>query len=363
MGFLTFYLIALLPVVIGGVLWVTRREMHHWEWLGGTAAAFTVAGAMHGAAVSSMTADTEVWSGEVTHVRFRPEWRERYTVTHTTTTTNSDGSTSTQTYTTTHYTTHPDKWYAHTTLHQELDISAARYREIGSNFGGESTKKRGVRSTWRESSTVVGGDPYDYLVYNRSRHIEPVIRGVSFSNRVKATPSVFSYRKLSEEEASALPDYPEARNVWRSDRVIGAPVSIRLWDEMMAKLGPEKKVNLILVRLPSQTDATDLEAKWIGGKKNDLVLCYGTGWSYVFGWTEQEMVKRTLETLLLGDVGDSMLPEIEAIVREHYELVDWSKFGYLSLEPRRVHYVILLLVMVLTQAGLHWYFLLNDLDK
>lgn len=358
------YLIALLPVLAGGALWVLHHKIVWWEWAISASSGFALAGIMHLAAVEGMTHDKETWSGEVVSVLFRPEWIERYTVTHTAYNTDSNGNTTTTTYTTTHYDKHPDRWYAYTSLGQSLSISLQTYQSIGKLFGGESLKEKGRRSTSRDNSTMVSGDPYDHVVYNKTGHIEPVVKSVSFDNRVKASPSVFSYAELSPEESSMLPEYPEADNPWVSGRVINAPISIRRWDQMMARLGPAKKVNVILVRLKSAGHAQLLEAKWVGGKKNDLVLCYGDGWSYVFGWTEKEMAKRELETILLTrEVDDSIIPHIEKAVLEHYELVDWSKFDYLDLEPRPVHFVLMLVFVCLLQICLYTYFHSNEHAK
>lgn len=263
-----------------------------------------------------------------------------------------------------HYDTHPDKWFAGTNLGQQLDLTLKEYRRIGAAFGGVSKAVRGDRYTGRESSTQVGGDTKDYVVENATGYIEPVVRGMSFANRIKATPSVFSYEILSEEERSALPDYPFAVDPWRSGRVIGGGVSQRKWDQMMARLGYEKLVNLILVRLPTQQDARKLEAKWVGGKKNDLVLTYGNGWAHVFGWTDRSRVKHELEGLLTTrPVDDTLLPAIEAAVREHYVPVDWSKFDYLDLQPRGWHVAITAVILTIFSVAAFLICLKNDHDR
>ena len=116
-------------------------------------------------------------------------------------------------------------------------------------------------------------------------------------------------------------------------------------------MGPTNKVNLIIVGFNS-TDASLgdwQQAKWLGGKKNDLVVCYGDGWVKCFGWTESEIVKRNLETLFLANpINESILPLAEIEIRQNYKLKDWKKFDYISITPKTgyiVTYVILLIVM------------------
>jgi len=111
------------------------------------------------------------------------------------------------------------------------------------------------------------------------------------------------------------------------------------------------------------------EAAWVGGKKNDLVICFGGGpekptWVSVFGWTEKEDCKRNIESLVLqkGFVKD-VLPEIEKEVVANYQIKDWSKFDYLEIEPGFLAYVIILVVFLVTQGGIWWFAFTNEEEK
>jgi len=372
MTFAAFYFLALIPLVVGGLLWWFDRRYTVWEWALNSAVAFIVAGIMHWSVAAGMTADEEVWSGEITRVEYRPEWRERYKeAIYRTETYRTGVGKNRRTHTRrvfshyeTRHATHPDRWTAFSNIDLSLSISRAKYDELVRKLGAQVQSRRGDRSTMKTGSTHVGGDPNDYFVQNTSRYVEPVIKGVAFENRVKASPSVFSYAPLTPEEANRLPDYPGAADSWRSNRVFASPIDTYKWDQMMGRLGPHKMVNLIIARMPSPAEARKLEAKWVGGKKNDLVLTYGDGWSYVFGWTEQARVKRELETLLITKpVTDAILSDIDRIVRAHYKPVGWHKFDYLDLKPRAKHVWLLVVIMVLTQAGAICLGLFNGADK
>lgn len=112
------------------------------------------------------------------------------------------------------------------------------------------------------------------------------------------------------------------------------------------------------------------EAKWIGGKKNDLVICFGgviktnaPQWVYVFGWTEQALVKQNLQTLVLQHpINDDIIPLISAEVSKNYVIKDWHKFDYITIEPPAWSYVAYFLVMLITQAGLYIYFHVKNFD-
>ncbi len=371
MSFFAFYIIASLSILVGGLFWWFNRRFTLGEWALCVVAAFVTAGAVHWSVASGMTADEEVESGQVVSVNYRPAWRERYLQAIYRTVYHSSGSgKNRRTWTTqefshyeTRHTNHPDEWTAATNIQMSLDLSHGHYDAIVAKFGGAVTAHPGRRTTFRTGSTMVSGDRNDYSAQNLTGHVEPVLKGVSFENRVRASPSVFSYRQLSEAESKRLPDYPAATDPWKSSRAMAA-VDGFAWDQMNARLGPTKHVNVIVVRLGSAGEAHNLEAKWIGGKKNDLVITFGSWGSYVFGWSETTITKRNLETLLTTEVvNDALIPKIEAEIAKTYRAVDWHKFDYLDLEPRPKHIWILVSVMVLVQGLLVGWSLFNEIDK
>ncbi|CAM2982238.1 hypothetical protein [Rariglobus hedericola] len=367
MGFTGFYLMALLPIVIGFGLWLLNHRIALWEWLLTGVLAFIVAGCFHAGAISGMTDDQEVWSGQVLSTHYRPEWRERYKeavyrteIYYTGTGKNRQSHTRRVfSHYETRHRTHPDEWTVNTTLFS-TEVSQSKYEQIRRELGARTKAAPGRRTTGSMSSTMVSGDPNDYDTGNTSGAIIPVAKNVSFENRVKASPSTFSYRQLTPEESAKLYDYPYIGDAWSTGRNLSGTLSTRKWDELNARLGPTKHVNLIVVRLKTPEEARALEAKWIGGKKNDLVLTYGESWSYVFGWTESTLAKTKLESLLRYHypLDDRFIPEVEKVIVAHYKMVDWHKFDYLDLKPRTAHYWWLALTMFLTQAGaMTWAFM------
>ena len=181
---------------------------------------------------------------------------------------------------------------------------------------------------------------------------------------MKASPSVFSYKTLAPEVLAKLPAYPATGNPWQTGRNMNSGIPAPEWDALNAVLGPTKKVNLIIVRLASADESRDLEAAWVGGKKNDLVLTYGEGWARVFGWTDSSLVKRNLEGLLVDHKVDrSILPLIRDEVTRNYTKTDWHKFDYLDLQPRPRHYAMLVGFQILFGTASFWMLLTNGLTK
>jgi hypothetical protein len=366
MDALYFYLFACLPPVIGGLLWLFGSKVHWGEWIGGGALGFMIAGIMHLIAAFGATADTETWSGHITNAVFYPEWIEEYLEVHVESYTDSDGNTQTRTYTTVEHRTHYEYWEAYSNIGTALRISPQKYDEMCHVFGNRQTErpyKGGFDS----------GDPNIYRTVNRDRgEYYPITDLRSFENKVRATPSTFSYAKVPAT-VKVFP-YPENSNPWVSDRLLGSATLIDqlAFDRMNARLGPAKKVNVILVGFGDRDSmaAQWQEAAFYGGRKNDVVIYWGglnksPTWVRAFGWTDSKTCLRNLETLVLENgASTETLSLIEAEIAANYRLKDWDKaFAHIRV-PAPMWAVWTYLIVALVGQGLFWWWAHgNEYDK
>ncbi len=386
---LIFWGTAFLITCIGCVCWFMAKRIVAWEWLTTAGVAFAIAGICQYASVAGMLADTETWSGQITKVQFTPAWVEYYeyavyrTETRHGTRTVSDGKggTTTESYTYTeqvfdHWepTTrrHDPEWCKGDGFGRSWSINASEYAALINLFGKQNSVK-GDRSTWEHKSRLQSGDPLDYVGENIKGWIQPVTLTRSWENRVKAAPSVFSFPPVPP--AIKVFDYPTNADPFTSERLLGTAqhtLTALSWDQMNARLGPTKKVNVVAVGFgPSDSSIAEHQrAKWVGGKKNDLVLCYGgvdqlhPTWVKVFGWSDSDVCKHQLQTILLDHpINNQIIPLIEAQVREGYTIKNWRDFDYLRVEPPTSAYVWFFAVLLVVQGGLWTFFMLNEETK
>ena len=353
------YVMCMLPAIFGGVMWLLKKSITWWEWAAGVGLAFLISAIMHAMIIYGMTSDTETWSGWVMETVHYPYWHEYYTTTETTT--DSKGNV-TGTRIVHHHIDHPEHWGCYDNIGGYHGITRDFHVSLKGSFGGKIVTKRPWKSSFDR------GDRNTYHTPNETEYVEPVNIAKSFENRVKAAPSVFSYTKVPD--TVKVFEYPYAKDWNQSKRVLGtSDINIRSWDQMNARLGPTKKVNVILCFFSDKDSGYGQwqEAKWIGGKKNDLVLCCGgepgesAKWSYVFGWTESELVKRNLESILLENpVDTTIIPIIEAETIANYELKDWSKFDYITIEPPGWCFILLFFLMLASQGGFYYWAHIND---
>jgi hypothetical protein len=354
---------------------------------------FIVAGIFHFVAIYGMTDDKETWSGQVYKTTKYARWLEQYdkeiyrTETYTVTEHYTDSKGKSQTRQVTrvrevfsHLETrtrwHEEHYDCSDSLNRTVSIDKGRHEDIVSKFG-QLDSFPGNRSNWgfrERNHHMIGGDPNDYNSANKNNYVYPVTKIKSFENRVKAAPSVFSYVKVPEATKKLLFEYPENSNMFNSDRIVGGSSFNKvLWDQLNSRLGPTKKVNLIAVNFGKLSDpslATWLESYWIGGKKNDLVICFGgieatkPSWVNVFGWTEQELVKRNLETVILDNgIKDDTILLIEKEVVANYKIKDWRKFDYLTIPIPSSYFLICFLTELLIIGIWVPIVILNDFNK
>jgi len=360
------YLIALVPVMVFAYLWATNKKVVFWEFAVSALIGIVISFSVHMITINVMTRDFETWSGKVSSVQHIPKWIEEYIQVHFTY--DSKGNI-TGSYTTVEHRSHGPNWIVNMdfgTDNKEVETTEVKYNDLLGKFGKEISKP-GHRPGYDS------GDKNDYWLENINKYLEPVHQSRNFKNMFKASRSVMSFSKIPKD--AKVYDYPLNTDLFVSNRLLGLSqfkIDILEWDRLNSELGPIKKVNVILIGYKGGDHNLGVyqEAKWIGGKKNDLVLCYGVDnkdkvvWSYVFGFTERAIVKRNLETILLTNkISNNIIPLIKQEIIKNYELKDWKKFDYLTLTPPLISYFILIIVMIVAQVVYGYFITHNDEDK
>lgn len=365
------YILAFLSIAVGLFLFLYKKEIDEKEFALGSALAIFTAVIFHFVSYNSLTRDYETWSTTLDKAVHFPYWHEYYTTQEPVYSTDSKGNSYVSHYRTVHHhIDHPEHWTAFYSIGAgkhftdgEFEISESKFREIVFNFsGGEIVTETPYKSNFDH------GDKNIYVANQRTGYVYPVAIVKRFKNKLKASPSLFDFAPVPED--IDLWDWPETHEVFESNRLLGRAeelIDIREFDLLNSRIGPVKKVNLIMVGFEESEpliNAQYLRSKWIGGKKNDLVICFGGGstnevpsWSYVFGWTDEEIVKKNIQTILLTNtVSNDILPLIESEVRQNYQIKEWRDFDYLEVPIPTWLYWVYPLFLIGTQSGLYYYF-------
>lgn len=242
--------------------------------------------------------------------------------------------------------------------------------DVASTVGGFSIDRedrQGLTQPTRWTATVIG---------------EPVSVDHSYENYVKAAPgSLFRHQGLVEKYATTLPENPQRiYDYWHLNRLVTVGVNVddpAGWNhalmELNADLGASKQANIIVVMVKNQSQDWyyALEEKWIGGKKNDVVLVVSVDdamkpqWATVMCWTTNEMFRVKLRDDVMNDpvlTKDAVIADLRTNVSQYFVRKPMADFQYLEAEltPSTTEWVITLILALLVGIGLTVFFELND---
>ena len=241
---------------------------------------------------------------------------------------------------------------------------------VSSTVGGftiDRIDRQGLDQPPRWTSTVIN---------------EPVSVEHSYDNYVKAAPgTLFRHQGLTEKYAASLPENPQRiYDYWHLNRLLSVGVPIddaRAWNsdlmQLNADLGAPKQANIIVVlvkNLPIDWYSA-LEEKWIGGKKNDVVLIVSVDeamkpqWASVMCWTTNELFKIKLRDDVMNDPSitrEAVMADLRTNVSQYFVRKPMKDFEYLRSEitPTQTEWVITLAIGLLVAVGLAWFFEVND---
>lgn len=374
-----YYLIACIPAILGGILCYFNKNINWKEWLIGSGCAFLLAGIINLMTVSSMTDDIEYLSGNVISAYYQPEWIETYEEAiydHWTTyeTVGYGKHRHTVSYSHSrfsHYETRFRTHYASSQLSASYGFGVIENYNIGiADFENIASQFKDRSATPQAYTGFYSGDRNIYSTVNRAGVTIPTITKHAWVNKVRAAPSKFSFHKV--DETVPVYNYPDFSNHFMSERILGdaaGKFSIRKFDEMCSRLGTTKKCNIIIVGFnkADQNLAMQQRDKWFGGKKNDIVICYGYAplegnvsnvvWAKCFGWFTNEEMGKNLEKLFMENpLDDNLLSLIEKEVAANYVKRDWKAMDLLEVQPTSGWYWALIVSMLVTQIGLYLFF-------
>lgn len=211
---------------------------------------------------------------------------------------------------------------------------------------------------------------------------DPYSKTQSYSNYVKASPnSIFNLGKYKNGELNLVPEYPiDIYDYYKINRVLAVSASIPNlpeWNNKLSEvnkvLGPKKQANVVVVFTSKPLDfAYTIRDKWLGGKKNDILLVIGTkaypkvDWVQSFSWTKHAMVDIKLRNDI-SDLGtlenvDYIMKIINDDVTAHYVRKPMKEFEYLknAIEPSTTVIVWALIMGILVSLGTTWWCIRND---
>lgn len=352
MVFLTLFLIPAF-IALGFLIFGGRRATLK-EFLLQLVIQAVIAGISASVIYWSNTADTEIWSGRITSKeRQVVSCRHSYPCNcHQ----SCYGSGSNQSCSTT-----CDTCYMHS-----YDVDWLAHSSIG-DFDIDTIDSQGLIQPPRWTAVVIG---------------EPASKTHTYTSYIKASAdSLFRRDGDYAQYQSTLPSYPDnVFDYYRIRRLVTVGLSLpdtNAWnkdlDEMNADLGSRKQVNIVLVVVANQPREWfhALEKKWLGGKKNDVIVVVAVdstlsiSWVESMAWTENEMVRiRLRDDLLAAKTLDRTTTTkiIQDDVDHFFVRKPMAEFSYLkaSITPTATQWAVAMLIGFLAAIITGWVMVTHD---
>jgi hypothetical protein len=195
--------------------------------------------------------------------------------------------------------------------------------------------------------------------------------------------SLFRPNRAAAQYDGRLPAYPDkVRDVRFVDRILTDGVNIPdvgAWNYDLAlrlrTLGPDKQANVVVVftSVASPDYADELRTKWLGGRKNDIVVVVGApdfpkvAWARSFSWSSNDLVNVEMRDRLqaMGPLDrKGFLDAVESVVRADFVRRPMAEFEYLAAEVEPEPWAVILAVIIAFPGSLllTWWFNRHEVD-
>ena len=294
--------------------------------------------------------DIEIWNGWMAKAEYYEEWWEQVSCRHEIRCTHRDEKGNTLHSNDGHYHLydvdyHSPYWEGKTSNGETLSLSHLYYDELVGLFKNQEyvTILRFSKDHGRGNKYVTS---YDQAM---STFVSTAVPH-SFVNYIKASPSSV-LRKVGQGDSfkNLLPEYPTVdQSNWSAKRFLSVGVPIVHLSELNlmlsvlnGRLGGSKQVNAMIIAVNTLDSSyiQEFEEKWLGGKKNDLIIVIGCveypkiSWVRVTSWSTSEDLKIELRDKIL-DVGtfersNEILGLVEKGIKEKFIRRKMADFEYL----------------------------------
>lgn len=342
----------LIPMAVAAFAFFMSREITWRELLLQSGVQLLIAVVSAAVVYHANTHDDEVWTGVVT-----TKQRERVSCSHSypcncrqVCTSDSKGNQSCSTVC--------DTCYEHS-----YDYNWVVYFSTGDEVDIDRVDRQGVREPPRFSAVKLG---------------EPAAIEHGYTNYIKAAPdTLFRRQGLVDKYASSLPAYPgRVYDYYKIDRFVSVNMNVTNrseWNhalmELNADVGNKRQadVAVVLARNVPREWFFALEEKWLGGKKNDVVVVVSVNdagvinWVETMAWVTDPIFKVRLRDDLMSPGANVLdpkftLPIVRKHVMESYHRKPMADYEYLksNIRPSTTEWLLALIFGIAVAAGISY---------
>ena len=370
------FLIYIIPFLVSVfLLFFFRKKVVWWEYIVMIAIPIVVSIVIRLIMISYNNTDIEYLGDYITKVRHYDDWDEW--VHRTCTRTYKSGNTTrTQTYDCSYRRYHPERWTYFNSKGEEYPVYYKEDFELIKNKFGTSANFVDMKRRYYR----IDGDAQDYYWNKTEQTAYTVTEPHTYKNKIQNSRSVFGFEEINKKQAHALGlyDYPYIEH---NDQLSVLSDSIKVDDKSIDAVkyvngmyGRKYQFRLYVLLFPYDKgiEISELQRSyWVGGNKNELVVCLGikdnthVGWCNAFCWSDSPKLELVTEQYFTEkDTLD--IVAYTKVVREGLERGDWQRkefndFDYIRPELSGGQNIALLIILLLYNIGISIFIVINDL--
>lgn len=315
------------------------------------------------------TKDIEFWGGWGRSAAYFEHWNEYI---HQTCTrsypcgSDSKGNTTycTETYDCSYVADHPEYWQLNGSNGEELDITKGRFEELSKRWNNRSFVNM------HRNYYTINGNKYNATWDNKRETLEPITSQHNWTNKVKASKSVFNFQPVDPKKYGLF-EYPPITEGYRQINILGdsstttvkCNTDLSYWN---AVLGAKKRMRVYILIFKDKPIEAGIEqqAYWKNGKKNEFVVTVGIDkemnvrWCYVFSWSDIEQLKVDAKNLILNSRKldlDLFIQWFSAESQKKFVKKNFHDFDYLSIDPPGWVVLLSIILAAITSIGIAIY--------
>lgn len=325
----------------------------------------------------ALVSSEEYWGSMIDRVEYYEDWNEY--VHRTCSRTNCHGSGKSRSCHTTYYDCsfvryHAPYWQLVTTTGVAIRISKSEYNKLKNKFNNEYFADLG------RNYHTDDGDKYYSKWLRDSISATPVTTKHSYENRIKAADhSIFNFKNVHKDDIIkfGLKEYPQITGYSMvsvlGDSTNDALIANKKLNYINGLLGPKKQLRVFILVFKNQPISAGIyqEWYWVGGNKNEFVICIGIDnnrkvkWSNVFSWTRNELLKSEIknfvneqDTLNLTEIVNYSKDKLDkGFVRRSFK-----EFDYLTVEPPTWAVVLTFVLTIIINLGIAIWIVKNEFE-
>lgn len=318
----------------------------------------------------AQVADTEFWGGWAVKAEYYQDWDEMVPCCHPKYRTDSKGNLVFDGYQHAYDVAyHPEYWQVVDSNSLIVGITKQNYKRLVMQFGNEQF------IDLHRAFYSKDGDKYVATWQGNRETLEPITTKHSYVNKVKVSNSIFNFPLIDPKRVNPF-EYPHIDADAHQSCILGdagpqikeGENNLQYWNAILGTT-KECKIFLLCFKNKPMQAAMDQESYWKRGNKNELIVCIGIDdqydiqWSYVFSWTEIDILKVEVKNLVIDQKHldlPVLVEKIGPLVQEKWVRKHFRDFNYLTIDPPTWAIVMVFVLTLIVNVGLSVWVVKND---